>query len=205
MEFINKSGVIRLVMLWCAAVVPAYGQTVEWSSYASDVAGSKYLPLEQINQRTVSGLAITWRQPVIPDAIRDGSTVRGPVAAQNTPLMAGGLLYVSTGLGTVAALDPSTGDVVWNDDVPVFSGNDSNRRARQTRGVAALTQFWGGVGGKKFRAYDKQTGDVVWEIALPGGTSGAPMTYMYQGRQYIVVAVGWEDMASEWIALALPE
>ena len=72
-------------------------------------------------------------------------------------------------------------------------------------GVAALTQFWGGVGGKKFRAYDKKNGDVVWEIELPGGTSGAPMTYMYEGRQYIVAAVGWEDMASEWIALALPE
>ena len=71
--------------------------------------------------------------------------------------------------------------------------------------MAALTQFWGGVGGKKFRAYDKKNGDVVWEIELPGGTSGAPMTYMYEGRQYIVAAVGWEDMASEWVALALPE
>ena len=42
-------------------------------------------------------------------------------------------------------------------------------------------------------------------MELPGGTSGAPMTYMHEGRQYIVVAVGWEDMASEWVALALPE
>ena len=172
MEFINKSGVIRLVMLWCAAVVPAYGQTVEWSSYASDVAGSKYLPLEQINQRTVSGLAITWRQPVIPDAIRDGSTVRGPVAAQNTPLMAGGLLYVSTGLGTVAALDPSTGDVVWNDDVPVFSGNDSNRRARQTRGVAYWTDGEDArvlaARGPKLVALNARTGERVPDFGTDG-------------------------------------
>ncbi|HIC57953.1 MAG TPA: pyrroloquinoline quinone-dependent dehydrogenase, partial [Acidobacteria bacterium] len=144
----------------------------EWSSYASDVAGSKYLPLEQINQRTVSDLAIAWRQPVIPDAIRDGSTVRGPVAAQNTPLMAGGLLYVSTGLGTVAALDPSTGDVVWNDDVPVFSGNDSNRRARQTRGVAYWTDGEEArvlaARGPKLVALNARTGERVPDFGTDG-------------------------------------
>ena len=41
-----------------------------------------------------------------------------------------------------------------------------------------------------FRAYDKLTGEIVSEIELPGGTSGAPMTYMVNGRQYIVVAIG---------------
>jgi quinoprotein glucose dehydrogenase len=55
-----------------------------------------------------------------------------------------------------------------------------------------------------FRAFDKATGKVIWEMELPGGTSGAPMTYMANGKQYIVVAVGWEDMPSELIALALP-
>ena len=71
-------------------------------------------------------------------------------------------------------------------------------------GLAALTQFWGGPGGKMFRAYDKATGEIIREIELPGGTSGAPMTYMVDGKQYIVVAVGWDDLPSEWVALALP-
>ena len=62
----------------------------------------------------------------------------------------------------------------------------------------------GADAGKKFRAYDKQTGEVLWEIELPGGTTGAPMTYMVGGKQYIVVAVGWENMPAEWVALALP-
>ena len=61
-----------------------------------------------------------------------------------------------------------------------------------------------GGGGKKFRAYDKATGAVVWETTLDAGTTGAPMTYLYGGKQYIVVATGWKDVASELVALALP-
>ena len=107
------------------------GQTVEWRAYSADHAASKYAPLDQINTDTVADVEIAWRQPVIPDAIRNGDTTRGPVGSQNTPLMVGGLLYVSTGLGTVAALDATTGEVVWNDTPP--AGVD---RVRQTRGVA---------------------------------------------------------------------
>ena len=55
-----------------------------------------------------------------------------------------------------------------------------------------------------FRAFDKKTGAVAWEMQLPGGTSGAPMTYMLNGKQYIVVAVSWNDMPGELVALALP-
>ena len=69
------------------------------------------------------------------------------------------------------------------------------------RGMVFLPE---GVGGKVLRAYDKETGAVVADVELPGGTSAAPMTYMAGGKQYIVVTVGWTDMESEWVALALP-
>jgi quinoprotein glucose dehydrogenase len=59
-------------------------------------------------------------------------------------------------------------------------------------------------GGKMFRAFDKKSGKVVWEMELPGGTTGAPMTYMVRGKQFIVVAVGWKDNPGELVALALP-
>ena len=47
-----------------------------------------------------------------------------------------------------------------------------------------------GSGGQAiFHAYDKQTGDNVWQAPLPAGPQSAlPMTYMHQGNQYIVLA-----------------
>ena len=55
-----------------------------------------------------------------------------------------------------------------------------------------------------FRAYDKANGDVVWEMELPARMTGAPMTYMHEGKQYIVVALQNEDWPAEFIALSLP-
>ena len=116
-----------------SAVPTVNAQTVEWPAYAADQAGTKYSPLDQINEDTVAGLEIVWRQPVIPDAIRNGETTRGPVGPQTTPLMVDGLLYFSTGLGTIAALEPTTGNVVWN------TGPSDGVRVRQTRGIAYWT------------------------------------------------------------------
>ena len=58
--------------------------------------------------------------------------------------------------------------------------------------------------GTEFRAYDKATGRVVWEMDLPAGTTGGPMTYMHEGKQYIVVAVGGSEQPAEYVALGLP-
>jgi quinoprotein glucose dehydrogenase len=63
----------------------------------------------------------------------------------------------------------------------------------------------GDPGGRMFRAYDKASGATVAEIELPSKATGAPMTYMYEGRQYIVVAVATREHPGELIALALPD
>jgi quinoprotein glucose dehydrogenase len=54
----------------------------------------------------------------------------------------------------------------------------------------------------KFRAFDKKTGELVWEKEMTG-PAAAPMTYLYGGKQYIVLAVGGGNNA-ELVAFALP-
>jgi quinoprotein glucose dehydrogenase len=41
-----------------------------------------------------------------------------------------------------------------------------------------------------FRAYDTDTGRLVWSAPLPAGAQASPMTYRYRGRQYIVICAG---------------
>ena len=61
-----------------------------------------------------------------------------------------------------------------------------------------------GVGGEaKFRAYDKSTGAVIWEKELPVGTTGGPITYLANGKQYIVLPIGGKSYGAGWVALAL--
>jgi len=58
-------------------------------------------------------------------------------------------------------------------------------------------------GGRMFRAYDKATGRVLWQTELASGTSGAPMTYLHDGTQYVVVAVSGRDHDGELVAFAV--
>jgi quinoprotein glucose dehydrogenase len=60
------------------------------------------------------------------------------------------------------------------------------------------------VGGTKFKALDKKTGEKVWEIDLGVGQNNTPMTYLHEGKQYVVVSLGSTDHPAELVALALP-
>ena len=56
------------------------------------------------------------------------------------------------------------------------------------------------------RAYDKATGQEVGASWMPAPQSGSPMTYMLDGKQYMVVAVsGGGNYTGEYIAFALPD
>ncbi len=130
--------------------------------------------------------------------------------------------------GSIVALDMNKGEIKWkvaNGDGPRFHpllkglnlpplGTPSRASPLVTKtllfmgeghdgpGGPSRIPAWGG--GKKFHAYDKATGKMIWEMDLGSGTSGAPLTYMHNGKQYIVVALGWHDKPSEIAALALP-
>lgn len=58
--------------------------------------------------------------------------------------------------------------------------------------------------GAMLRAYDKATGAQAGAVLMPAPQSGSPMTYMVNGRQYIVVAVSGGNYSGEYIAYRLP-
>ena len=54
------------------------------------------------------------------------------------------------------------------------------------------------------RAYDKATGKEVGAVYLPAPQSGSPMTYLLDGKQYVVVAVSGGPYSGEYLAFSLP-
>src|SRR4029077_2486116 len=58
--------------------------------------------------------------------------------------------------------------------------------------------------GAMLRAYDKATGQQVGAVFMPAPQSGNPMTYMADGKQYIIVAVSGGSYSGEYIAFSLP-
>jgi len=59
--------------------------------------------------------------------------------------------------------------------------------------------------GALLRAYDKATGKEAGSVYMPAPQSGSPMTYLVNGKQYIVVAISGPGYSGEYVALKLPE
>ena len=58
-------------------------------------------------------------------------------------------------------------------------------------------------GDPMFRAYDKTNGSIVWEVELEAGTTSPPISYLYEGEQYITVAIGDREHSPEMVAFKL--
>jgi quinoprotein glucose dehydrogenase len=138
-----------------------------------------------------------------------------------------GLPLVKPPWGRITAIDLNSGDQMWtiaNGEAPDYirnhpalKGIDLSNTGKPSRSLLMVTKtllfgsdgnnLWAspaGAGGNTFRAIDKKTGKVIHEMQLPAMTTGIPMTYMVDGRQFIVVAVGAAGFPAELVALALP-
>ena len=123
------------VAVWTVAGSAA-DKNHEWPAYSGDKGSTKYSSLDQINRNTIKSLKIAWTQSSVPAELKAlFPDAQGSANWQNTPIMAGGLLYMSSAVGTVVALDPATGKVVWF-DVPSHEEGKPPARAGSTRGVA---------------------------------------------------------------------
>jgi quinoprotein glucose dehydrogenase len=93
----------------------------EWPAYAGTYAAARYSPLTQIDRATAKGLHVAWRWKSPDMAIKEANPKVGPTRAnESTPLMVGGVLYTSTSLSQVAAIDAVTGETKWVFDQKVY-------------------------------------------------------------------------------------
>ena len=106
---------------------------------------------------------------------------------------------------------PPLGDHIDDDSVPVTRTLlfvTTGRRDRRT-GNEPMVPVWDRWGDpdavrKLVYVFDKRTGDLLPTIDLDGASVAAPMTYLHEGTQYIVMAAGGNE-ALELVALAPPD
>ena len=109
----------------------------EWPAYAGTYAAAKYSPLDQINASNVKDLEIAWRWTSADHALRAAKSGIDPsVMHEATPIMVGGVLYTSTSLSQVAAIDAATGQTKWVYDPGVYVHGMPGNLGWLHRGVA---------------------------------------------------------------------
>jgi quinoprotein glucose dehydrogenase len=190
--------------------VPGYNGGSNWESGAADPE-TGFVYVGSLLRPDLVGLVKPENGKYTSDLIRDAGAV--PTVK--------GLPLVKPPYGRITAYDMNKGEIAWqvvNGDTPPaiknhpdLAGLNIPRTGSPSRAGIVVTKtllFAGeGFGGlPAFRAYDKKTGEIVWETALPGGVvqSGLPMTYMLQGRQYIVFSAGDAKNPAQIIAYSLP-
>ncbi len=163
-------------------------------------------------------------EPAAPSASSAAAAAPAGGAVGSTNVQ--GLPIVKPPYGTLTAINLDKGEIVWQ--VPHGDTPDVVRNHPLLRGMnIPKTGQNGPVGlvvtktlvimgdpqvtttpehprGAMLRAYDKATGKQVGAVYMPAPQSGSPMTYMLNGKQYIVVAISGGAYSGEYVAFALP-
>jgi quinoprotein glucose dehydrogenase len=120
--------------------------------------------------------------------------------------------------GTLNAINLNTGEYVWKHpfgEYPELAGQGMKDTGSENYGGPLVTAggllFIGASNyDKKFHAFDKATGKLLWETTLPFAGNATPITYQVKGRQYVVIAAGGgKDLKSKsggvYVAFAVPK
>ena len=196
-------------------ILPGYGGGANWESGAADPE-TGFVYVGSITSPNVIGL--NKNDPATTKL--DSDYVMGGTLPRIQ-----GLPIVKPPYGRITAYNMNRGDIAWqipNGDTPpnirnnpALKGLNIPKTGSPSQAGLLVTKtllFAGeGSGGQAvFHAYDKATGEEIWQTPLPGPQTSLPMTYMYQGRQFVVLAVRGSaqpgaQTGAQLVAFAIPQ
>jgi quinoprotein glucose dehydrogenase len=157
---------------------------------------------------------------------KSSSAAEGASGSTASSLAVQGLPLFKPPYGQITAIDLNKGEILWQvahgetpDNVrnsPALKGVNVPRTGRpgvfgvlvtKTLVVSGESGFFTDSTGKRgalLRAYEKSTGKDAGTVYMPAGEGGTPMTYMINGKQYIVLAISGPGYPAELIAFRLP-
>lgn len=135
----------------------------EWKNYGNTLKSTKYSPLEQINSENVNDLKIAWMWDTPDNEIfqTDTRATSGPYKI--TPIMVNGVLYVTTSLGVVAAVDAKTGEQLWQFDTESWTHGRHPNFNNSHRGVS----YWSN--GEQARILMPANDAIFWSLDAETG------------------------------------
>ena len=145
-----------------------------------------------------------------PNGGRDFVPYRVPI---DFMLQSNGLSAIAPPWSQITAYDLNAGQIIWQ--LPNGSVHDleeigiENTGSHAPRGGPVATAggllFVATASDRRFRARDVDSGEVLWEYALPAGSEGVPAVYAVDGRQYVALPVGGNGLFSQGLSLPEPE
>jgi quinoprotein glucose dehydrogenase len=172
------------------------------------------------------GAAPAAPAPALVPTVPPGPPGEGGGGGGGGALTVRGLPLMKPPYGQISAIDLTKGEIIWQvahgetpDAIrnnPALKGLNIPRTGRPgavgslvtktllVSGEAGFGPTPGGARGAMLRAYDKATGKEVGAVYMPAPQTGSPMTYMLNGKQYIVVAVSGAAFPGELVAYRLP-
>ena len=202
--------------------------TMATNSGGTNWAGGSYDPETHVlyapSQRILRTLGLIPGQPGKTDEsyIYDSAAIGSGAEGAGPGLTVHGLPLAKPPYGSITAIDLDKGEIKWriaHGETPenirnheALKGIDIPRTGRPGVFGAIITKTVLIAGERavigqpdaKLRAYDKTTGQEVGAVPMPAGQTGTPMTYMWNGKQYIVVAVSGIGVPAELVAYTLP-
>ncbi|HEY6329678.1 MAG TPA: pyrroloquinoline quinone-dependent dehydrogenase [Blastocatellia bacterium] len=183
----------------CARCRPAAPPTLdakagEWPSYGANSRNTKYSPLDQINPANVKSLKVAWAWDSPDLALIEQNSNLYTLGYEATPLMIGGVLYVSTSLSEVAAIDARTGKTIWVYDPETYKSPHPTNLGFVHRGVAYWTdgkseRIFIGTADAYLVAIDAKTGHAVDDFGNHGRVNlTAAIPYAVNARNYAVTS-----------------
>lgn len=168
-----------LVLTSIAAVAqrpePGGVGATEWRHYGGDAGSSKYSALNQVTRANVRALDVAWRWST-PDNDLVKTNPARPYGYQDTPLLVNGVLYTTTPLGVVAAIDPVTARTIWTYDPQTWKLGRPTNLGFTHRGSAYWTdgtrkRIITGTHDAQLVSLDAETGKPDPDFGIGGRTS----------------------------------
>jgi len=129
-----------------------------WPTYHGSLGGNRFSELDQINASTIRSLAPKWL-----------FTIQGaPRALQVTPLVVGGVMYV-TSVNEAYALDARSGAMIWHYSRPRTAGLAGDAATGINRGAALLgDRVFMVTDNAHLIALGRDTGQLLWDVEMAG-------------------------------------